>query len=85
MYSLIGNPQYLPDKKIFGDRFFINFRIDIFDAFWSNFLAVSLELLKLRPFFEGWCLQNDYFTFKTLYKWQILEIAAKCEQLKIYT
>ena len=34
---------------------------------------------------RGQCSQNDDFTVKTLYKWQILDIAVKCEQLKIYT
>ena len=71
--------------KGFWWQIFFAFHIHIFDAFWPNFMALSFQLLKLWPFLEGWYSQNDDFTIKTLYKWQILEIAVKCEQLKIYT
>ena len=71
--------------KYFWWHTFITFHIHIFNAFWPNFMAVSFQLLKLWSFFEGWCTQNDDFTVKTLYEWQILEIAIKCEKRKIYT
>ena len=61
------------------------FYVLIFDAFLPNFMSVSLPLLKLWLFFKRLCSQNDDFTVKTLYKWQTLEIAVKCENLKIYT
>ena len=49
------------------------------------FGCTILTFFKLFPFSGGRSSQNDEFTVKTLYKWQILELAVKCEQLDIYT
>ena len=88
-----GGTMHLPNRrslitsrcKLFWWQIFFTFHIYIFDTFWPNFMALSFQLLKLWPFLEGWCSQNEDFTVQTLYKWQILEIAVKCELFKIYT
>ena len=46
----------------------ITFHIQIFEAFWLNFMVVSFQILKLRPFFEGQCSQNNNVKIKTLHK-----------------
>ena len=82
---LLGDHQEIVTfcRKLFWWHIFFTFHIHIFVAFW--FMVVSFQLLKLWPFFEGRCSPNDDFMVKTLSKRQILVIAVKYEQLKIYT
>ena len=83
---LLGKHQYLPDDDRFGfaDRFFyISYRhIWRIVAKFQGFIITTFEPMTV---FEGRCSQYDNFTIKILFKWQILEIPVKCEQLKIYT
>ena len=78
---LLGNLQYLPDEEGFWWQIFLLLFIFTLDAFWPNLMAVSLQLLKLWLLFKGRCSQNRDFTVKTPYKWQILEVAVRYEQI----
>ena len=45
----------IPDETFFGNRFF---HIDIFDAFWPKFLAVSLHTFEAMTVFRRAVLTN---------------------------
>ena len=45
-------------------------------------MTITFEIMAV---FECWRLQNDAFTVKTQFKWNILAMAKKSELLKIYT
>ena len=53
-------------RKCFWWPISFTIHIHMIDAFWLNFMVLSLQLLKLRPCFKGRCPQNDDFTLKTL-------------------
>ena len=79
-YLILGGP-YLEivsnfQSKRFLMTYFFYFSYSYVWRILATFVTVSHQHL---------CLQNDYFTVKTLYNWQIFEIAVKCEKLNRYT
>ena len=85
MYPSIRRSAIPSRWKNFCWDVFFTFHNHIFDTFWPNFMAVSLQLSRLWSFFVWRCSQNNDFTVKTLHKCQIPEKAVEYEQIKIYT